>query len=186
VLDVRSRRDDVAGVRRGRQQAWLSLGGGAPARRPSRDRQQRVPADTRYEVFSPPYLFASDGTPAPRPQITSLPAQVHHGHDFTIQTPSPSKIAKVVLVRPMAVTHQTDSEQRVIQLTLQTTGPTGSVSVRHYPGGRSGCGLEETPAIYLAAEAGLVHVANPPLGWHAATLRARPTVVNRPRRGSAR
>ena len=36
---------------------------------------------------------------------------------------------------------------------------------------------------FLAAEAGLVHVANPPLGWHAATLRARTTVVNRPRPG---
>ena len=82
------------------------------------------PADTTYEVFSPPYLFASDGTLAPRPEITSLPAQVHHGHEFTIQTPSPSTIGKVVLVRPMAVTHQTDSEQRVIQLMSLTTGPT--------------------------------------------------------------
>jgi hypothetical protein len=84
----------------------------------------QCPADTTYEVFSPPYLFASDGTLAPRPEITSLPAQVHHGHEFTIQTPSPSTIGKVVLVRPMAVTHQTDSEQRVIQLAFLTTGPT--------------------------------------------------------------
>lgn len=82
------------------------------------------PADTTYEVFSPPYLFAVDGSLAPRPQITSLPTQVHHGHDFVIQTPSPSTISKVVLVRPMAVTHQTDSEQRVIQLTFRTTGAT--------------------------------------------------------------
>jgi hypothetical protein len=82
------------------------------------------PADTTYEVFSPPYLFAPDGTLAPRPEITSLPAQVHHGHEFTIQTPSASTIGKVVLVRPMAVTHQTDSEQRVIQLMSLTTGPT--------------------------------------------------------------
>jgi hypothetical protein len=82
------------------------------------------PADTTYEVFSPPYLFASDGSLAPRPEITTLPAQVHHGHDFAIQTPSPTTIAKVVLLRPMAVTHQTDSEQRVIQLSFVTTGPT--------------------------------------------------------------
>ncbi len=82
------------------------------------------PADTTYEVFSPPYLFASDGTLAPRPEITTLPAQVHHGHEFTLQTPSPSTVAKVVLVRPMAVTHQTDSEQRVLQLPFLTTGPT--------------------------------------------------------------
>lgn len=82
------------------------------------------PADTTYEVFSPPYLFASDALPATRPEITTLPAQVHHGHDFTIETPSPADIAKVVLVRPMAVTHQTDSEQRVIQLAFTTTGAT--------------------------------------------------------------
>lgn len=82
------------------------------------------PSDTTYEVFSPPYLFASDATPAPQPEITNLPAQVHHGHDFAIDTPSPSTIGKVVLVRPMAVTHQTDTEQRVIQLTFNVTGPT--------------------------------------------------------------
>ena len=59
---------------------------------------------------------------APRPEITNLSAQVHHGHEFEIETPSPSDIAKVVLVRPMAVTHQTDSEQRVVQLTFNVSG----------------------------------------------------------------
>ena len=91
------------------------------------------PAETTYEVFSPPYLFDSTAALASRPQITSLPAQVHHGQDFTIQTPSPSSIAKVVLVRPMAVTHQTDSQQRVIHLchhvsgahAITTTAPNG-------------------------------------------------------------
>jgi hypothetical protein len=82
------------------------------------------PADTTYEIFSPPYLFASDGSLATRPQITSLPGQVHHGHDFAIDTPAPSTIAKVVLVRPMAVTHQTDSEQRVVQLSFHVSGAT--------------------------------------------------------------
>ena len=82
------------------------------------------PADTTYEVFSPPYLFASDGSLAPRPEITGLPAEVHHGHEFDIQTPSASAIRKVVLVSPMAVTHQTDSAQRVVQLSFAMTGPT--------------------------------------------------------------
>lgn len=82
------------------------------------------PGDDSYEIFSPPYLFASNGSLAPRPQITSLPAQVHHGLDLVIQTPSPTTIAKVVLVRPMAVTHQTDTEQRVVQLPFLVTGPT--------------------------------------------------------------
>jgi FtsP/CotA-like multicopper oxidase with cupredoxin domain len=82
------------------------------------------PADTTYEVFSPPYLFASDGSLAPRPEIISLPAQVHHGHEFDIETPAPGAVHKVVLVRPMAVTHQTDSAQRVIQLSFNVTGAT--------------------------------------------------------------
>lgn len=82
------------------------------------------PADSTYEVFSPPYLFAANGSLAPRPEITSMPEEVHHGHCFTIKTPYPCKIAKVVMVRPMAVTHQTDSEQRVIQLPFVVTGDT--------------------------------------------------------------
>lgn len=82
------------------------------------------PADTTYEVFSPPYLFAPDGSLAVRPEITTLPAQVHHGRTFDIETPAPTSIRKVVLVRPMAVTHQTDSEQRVVQLTFSATGAT--------------------------------------------------------------
>src|SRR3546814_14398283 len=50
----------------------------------------QCPADTTYEVFSPPYLFAGDGSLAPRPEISNLPAQDHHGHEFEIETPSPS------------------------------------------------------------------------------------------------
>lgn len=84
----------------------------------------QCPADRTLEVFSPPYLFASDGSPAPRPAITSAPPLVHHGQEFDIETPNPAAIAKVVMVRPMAVTHQTDSEQRVIQLTYSITGAT--------------------------------------------------------------
>lgn len=81
------------------------------------------------EVFSPPYLF--NGA---RPTITAVtPSPIHHGQTFTVQTPEAADIAKVTLVRPMAVTHQTDSEQRVIQLsftrsgadTLFTTAPDG-------------------------------------------------------------
>jgi hypothetical protein len=84
----------------------------------------QCPADRTIEIFSPPYLFAPDGSPATRPGITSAPNLVHHGRNFDIQTPDPAAIAKVVMVRPMAVTHQTDSEQRVIQLVHSITGTT--------------------------------------------------------------
>ena len=63
------------------------------------------------EVYSPPYLY--NGT---RPTLSPLPALVHHGDDFEIETPDADSIVRVALVRPMAVTHQTDSEQRVVSL----------------------------------------------------------------------
>ncbi len=63
------------------------------------------------EVYSPPYLYKGS-----RPTMSPLPALVHHGHDFDIATPDADDIVRVALVRPMAVTHQTDSEQRVVQL----------------------------------------------------------------------
>jgi hypothetical protein len=67
--------------------------------------------NTSIEIFSPPYLFKGA-----RPVISSAPDLVHHGQSFTIESPDAASIVKVVLVRPMAVTHQTDSEQKVIEM----------------------------------------------------------------------
>ena len=67
--------------------------------------------NSKIEIYSPPYLFKGS-----RPTIFNSPDIVHHGSTFTIDTPEASEISKVVFVRPMAVTHQTDSEQRVIEL----------------------------------------------------------------------
>ena len=80
------------------------------------------------EVFSPPYLFKGS-----RPVIDSAPDDVHFGQHFEIGTPASDEIEKVVLVRPMAPTHNTDSEQRVVQLrfhckdhcTLRVRAPNG-------------------------------------------------------------
>lgn len=69
------------------------------------------------DIFSPPYLFKGA-----RPVIDSVPGLVHHGQTFTIDTAQASEITKVVLVRPMAPTHNTDTEQRVIQLIFNPTG----------------------------------------------------------------
>ncbi len=63
------------------------------------------------ELYSPPYLFKG-----PRPTISNAPATVNFGQQFTIGTPDATSIVKVTLVRPMAVTHQTESNQRVIEL----------------------------------------------------------------------
>lgn len=69
------------------------------------------------EVFSPPYLFRDE-----RPVIDSVRSEVAHGSAFEIDTSEPSNISRVVLARPMAVTHQTDSEQRMINLSFTVTG----------------------------------------------------------------
>ncbi len=93
-------------------------------------------SDNLLEIFSPPYLFNPDGSLATRPEIqavTEYPDVIHHGQEFEIDTPQAADIAEVVLVRPMAVTHQTDTEQRVVHLsfakltdtTLRATAPDG-------------------------------------------------------------
>jgi hypothetical protein len=69
--------------------------------------------NTNIEIYSPPYLFAGA-----RPTLTTVPALVHHGQTFTIESPDAPSIAKVVLIRPMAITHQTDTEQRVLEMPL--------------------------------------------------------------------
>jgi hypothetical protein len=73
--------------------------------------------NTAIEIFDPPYLHRGA-----RPTISSVPASVQHGQRFALQSPDAAAIDKVVLVRPMAVTHQTDTEQKVLELPYVATG----------------------------------------------------------------
>ena len=82
------------------------------------------------QVFSPPYLFQADGTPAPRPVIGSAPSSIGYGGAFDIGTANPAAITKVALIRLGAVTHSDNMEQRYVPLTftrgatsLTATGP---------------------------------------------------------------
>jgi hypothetical protein len=76
------------------------------------------------EIFSPPYLFQADGTPAPRPVIDSAPSAIGYGGTFDVTTASPGSIAKVALIRLGAVTHSDNMEQRYVPLSF-TAGATG-------------------------------------------------------------
>lgn len=67
--------------------------------------------NTSIEIFDPPYLFRG-----PRPVIAIAPVLVHHGQQFVIESPDAPSIVRVVLVRPMAVTHQTDTQQKVLEM----------------------------------------------------------------------
>ena len=78
--------------------------------------------EQRIEVFSPPYLFRGK-----RPAITGGPAQVARGATARVSTPDAARIASARLLRPSAVTHVTDVDQRSVALTLKRTA--GGVDV---------------------------------------------------------
>src|SRR5579862_646224 len=78
---------------------------------------QRGTYEPHVEIYSPAYLFNSSGTLATRPTITSVtPSEMGYGSSFQVQTPDASTISSVVLVRPGAVTHAFDMDQRLVGL----------------------------------------------------------------------
>ena len=64
------------------------------------------------EVFSPPYLFQSA-----RPTITSAPAQIGFGAQFTVGS-AETNVTSAVLVAPGATTHTNDMHQRLVPLVM--------------------------------------------------------------------
>ena len=70
-------------------------------------------ASGTIELYNPPYLFKGA-----RPTISSAPATVNLGQQFTIGTPDATSITRITMVKPMAVTHQTETNQRVIELSF--------------------------------------------------------------------
>jgi hypothetical protein len=98
----------------------LSVGSGQPAASGLTD-------DYTAEIFSPPYLFNADGTPATRPVITSAPANVAYGQAISVKTASAASIARVTLIRLSAVTHSFNQNQRMNVLTF--TRGSGAITV---------------------------------------------------------
>ena len=81
------------------------------------------PNQTTAEFYSPPYLFKGN-----RPVITSAPSQVAYAAGFTVSLADTSTIMSVALMRPGAVTHQFDEDQRYVSLGFQQSGNTLSVN----------------------------------------------------------
>ncbi|MGB8699958.1 MAG: galactose oxidase-like domain-containing protein, partial [Thermosynechococcaceae cyanobacterium] len=67
----------------------------------------------RLEIYSPPYLFKGQ-----RPVITAnlTGVEISYNQTITIETTQTSDIKWVELIRPSAVTHSVDVEQRLIDL----------------------------------------------------------------------
>lgn len=73
---------------------------------------------TPNERYRPSYFFKS------RPTISGSPATIAFGAGFAVQTPVPGAIAEVVLMRPGAVTHGFNQNQRYVGCTI--TGRTAT------------------------------------------------------------
>jgi len=87
--------------------ARVLVGGGGEGGRPSTD-------EANIEMFSPPYLFNSDGSPARQPQINSAPDAVAYGATFQVSSPDAASISSVVLIKSGSVTHAFNFNQRFI------------------------------------------------------------------------
>lgn len=85
--------------------------------------------ENRVELYEPAYLFNANGTRATRPVITSVPSQsVTYNTAFTVGTSDPSGIKSVVAVRPTAVTHSFNMDQRLVELSFTVNGTALSVT----------------------------------------------------------
>jgi hypothetical protein len=80
--------------------------------------------ELRMEVFSPPYLFRG-----PRPRILEAPRGLAYGRWFEVAYDYAGAIRSAVLIRPGAMTHAFDMDQRYVELEVEARGA-GSVALR--------------------------------------------------------
>jgi hypothetical protein len=83
------------------------------------------------EIYSPAYLFKG-----PRPTVTSSPPVANYGNAFQVVTPDALDIVSVAALRPAAITHNFDQNQRY--LPLEFVADIDSITVTAPP-------AEETP-----------------------------------------
>ncbi len=85
------------------------------------------------QIFRPPYLFNSNGSPARRPKIISISSKsVKVG--ATIDVSTDSAVTSFSLIRGGSATHTVDTDQRRIPLTPLSSGNTYKVMVPSDPG----------------------------------------------------
>jgi hypothetical protein len=74
--------------------------------------------EMRLEIYSPSYMTAA------RPRITAAPGGAGYGSSFRVATDR--RIGSAVLIRPSAVTHSSDSDQRSVDLGIADVTATGA------------------------------------------------------------
>ena len=105
----------------------------------------------KIEIFDPPYLYRGA-----RPVIASAPSSVPRGQRFELGSPDAASITSVVLARPMAVTHQTDTEQKILELPFIRTGFStfGTINTNGAVTDRFGVGDDFDALTFVAADVG--------------------------------
>ena len=71
----------------------------------------------RVQIFYPPYFFRG-----PRPQIRLAPLVVGYAATFNVTVSAEDQVIDAMLIRPGAVTHTNDMEQRCIHLAIVDRG----------------------------------------------------------------
>jgi len=72
------------------------------------------------QIYTPPYLYASNGSLAPRPAITAAPAIGEAGAVFNVT--ATGSIAKFSMVRLSATTHAINTDQRFLPIAFTANG----------------------------------------------------------------
>jgi PKD repeat protein len=83
------------------------------------------------ELFSPPYLYGPDGSPAGRPVISSAATSVGYGQSFAVSTPDAANITRVTWVRLPSTTHSFNQNQWFNELSF--TAGSGGLAVTAPP-----------------------------------------------------
>ena len=83
-----------------------------------------VQSQRNAQIFSPPYLYNTDGTPAARPHITTAPSTIGYAQPVTVETPEASTVRRGTLIRLSSVTHSFNQSQLIYPLSFSATGPT--------------------------------------------------------------
>ncbi len=86
--------------------------------------------EMRIEVFTPPYLETGTARPT---LASSGVTDLHYGDYTTFATTQAAPIARAVLVRPASTTHESDPNQRLVDLGMTRTATGVSVTMPSEP-----------------------------------------------------
>ncbi len=71
--------------------------------------------ETNAEIFSPPYLFNTDGTEATRPLISSAPTNIGYNQTFSVSVEG-QPVSKFSLIKLSSITHGINTDLRYLSV----------------------------------------------------------------------